>query len=152
MPWQGWLFIGIGIFVIVLFAVIIYWSRRFGARRAHEVVSQFKGKTIHGVTSSANFFGQQSKGAAQARGNGVLVLVDDELYFQMWAPKRELRIPFTALRGVEQVKSFLGKTKFVPLLKVDFENDQGEADAAAWLVKDLPQWKSGLEKIIQGQG
>ena len=152
MPTGAWIGIGVGVFVILLFTMIIIMSRRFGARRAHEVVSQFEGKTIHGVTSNANFFGQQSKGLGQVRGNGVLVLTEDELYFQLWAPKRELKIPYAALRGVEVVKSFLGKTKFKPLLKVDFENDQGEADAAAWLVSNLDQWKSGLEKIVADRG
>jgi len=152
MPTGAWIGIGVGLFVVLLFAVIITMSRRFFARRAHEVVSQFKEKKIHGVTSSANFFGQQSKGMGQVRGNGVLVLTEDELYFQLYAPKRELAISYAALRGVEVVESFLGKTKFRPLLKVDFVNEQGEADAVAWLVSNLDQWKTGLQKIVAGQG
>jgi len=136
----------------VSFFILFVLISRLQKKRAGEVLAKFKGRKIFGVTSSANFFGRQSAGLAQVRGNGVLVLADGELYFEMWTPKKSLSIPFSAIKSVETVRSFLGKTKGRSLLKLDFENDQGEPDAAAWLIGKHKHWKDALEKVIQMEG
>ena len=41
----------------------------------------------------ANFFGEQSRGPAQMRGNGGLVLLEDRLVFHMLVPDRTITIP-----------------------------------------------------------
>ena len=137
---------------IVLFFGLFGLIFRLQKKRAGEVLARFKGRKVFGVTSGANFFGRQSAGMAQVRGNGVLVLAEGELYFEMLAPKKSLSIPFTALRSVETVRSFLGKTRGRSLLKVDFENDQGEPDAAAWLIGKHKHWKDALQKVIEMEG
>ncbi len=69
----------------------------------------------------------------------------------MWVPKRELHIPISCISEVETPKSHLKKTKFIPLLKVKFKNDSGQADSAAWLVKNLSRWKEAIEKLLQNR-
>ena len=50
-------------------------------KRTQEIEEMFLGKNVILMSKGANFFGQQSKGAAkQIRGNGVLILTDKELY------------------------------------------------------------------------
>jgi hypothetical protein len=66
----------------------------------------------------------------------------------MWTPKKELKVPIMAIKSVENPKSFHGKSAFRKLLKVTFENDQGDMDAAAWYVKDLDSWTRELERLI----
>ncbi|MCK4994108.1 MAG: hypothetical protein KAS13_03570 [Candidatus Omnitrophica bacterium] len=83
---------------------------------------------------------------AQIRGNGILVLAEGVLYFKMWAPAKELSIPFTSITGVETPKFFLGKSKMRPLLKVNFKNKDGNDDAA-WLLANMPHWQPAIEKI-----
>ncbi|MFH1093530.1 MAG: hypothetical protein V1739_05165 [Candidatus Omnitrophota bacterium] len=117
-------------------------------KRATEVLDKFKDKKVYGQTSNANFFGQESLGAAKVRGNGVLVLAEGVLYFEMWVPGRELSIPFSSITGVETPKVFLGKTKGKALLKVCFKNQSGNADSAAWLLNNLTHWQSAIEKIV----
>ncbi len=90
-----------------------------------------------------------SLGMAQMRGNGVLVLTDDELFFQMWAPKRELNISIGNITAVETPRTFLGKTKFKALLKIVFKDEKNQSDSAAWLVGNLSDWKTSIEKIIK---
>jgi len=124
---------------------------RLQHRRKQEVLRKFKGRKIYGVTSGANFFGVESEGWGQVRGNGVLLLADSELYFEMWVPSKKLSIPFSALRGAEVTMSHLAKTKARPLLKVHYLNAAGAEDSAAWLVNHLPQWTSAIEKIISLQ-
>ena len=67
------------------------FSERIGKRfehRINEVMEKFKDETVLGAFGSANFFGQESLGLGQVRGNGVLVLTEKELYFEMWSPKK----------------------------------------------------------------
>ncbi|MBN1150391.1 hypothetical protein JXA84_04115 [candidate division WOR-3 bacterium] len=100
----------------------------------------------------ANFFGIQSKGLRQIRGNGKLVLDQEFLYFRMLLPKRVIRIPVNAIIKAEESLSHLKKTKAAPLLKVTFQNDEGSIDSAAWLVRDLSSWKIEIQSLIDKKG
>ena len=97
----------------------------------------------------ANFFGQESLTMKQVRGNGVLILTNEELIFEYWFPKRVLRIPLSKIHGLEKTKWHLRKTKGVNLIKVRFTNKEYKEDSAAWWVKDIEQWTQLLESIIQ---
>jgi len=122
--------------------------RKLLQKRINEIMEKFKDKKILAEFSSANFFGQESKGSKQIRGNGVLVLTNKEFFFEMWHPKTILQIPISSIQRVETPKKHLGKTKFRSLLKVIFENDKRETDSAAWLINHLQQWKESIENLI----
>jgi len=92
------------------------------------------------IDRAASFFGQESRGATQMRGNGTLILTDTDLIFEMWVPNREFRIALRSIQSIENPTSFLGKSRFTPLLKVVYINDQGTADSMAWQVTDLSNW------------
>lgn len=111
-------------------------------KRIKEIFEQFKGTNVVISAQNVNYFGQESKGLGQVRGNGSLILTDYELYYEMWAPKRILRIPRKNIQQVENPppKWHLKKTKSRPLLKVHFINDEGKEDSAAWIVPNLDQW------------
>lgn len=115
-------------------------------KRINEILAKFKDKFIIISTNNANFFGQQSLKSFQIRGNGVLVLTKKELYFEIWHPKKILQIPITAIIKIEITKSFLHKSVFRKLLKVVFQNQNGEEDAAAWWVSSLNDWVEMIEK------
>jgi hypothetical protein len=92
----------------------------------------------------ANFFGVESRGKGQVRGNGHLAASSDEIVFVMWVPRRELAIPRDRVTAVERTRSHLGKSVGRELLCVRFTNDAGEPDSAAWLVRDLAAWEAAL--------
>ncbi|MFH1532684.1 MAG: hypothetical protein ABIK09_18310 [Pseudomonadota bacterium] len=98
----------------------------------------------------ANCFGVTSKGMAQIRGNGCLCLGSEQLVFVQWIPRRKLEIPRSMVLNVEQVKSHLGATKGVPLVKVTFTNAAGEEDSVAWVVRDHNRWMNELSAIVAG--
>ena len=116
-------------------------------KRINEIMDNFEGIDIIITLNNANFFGQQSRKSTQVRGNGVLILTAEELYFEMWRPKKVVQIPTSAILNVEITKSFLHKSVFRKLLKVGFQNENGEEDAAAWWVSSLEQWIEELEKV-----
>jgi hypothetical protein len=97
------------------------------------------------IIPNVNYFGQKSKGAGQLRGNGTMLLTDDALVFEMWLLNRDLTIPFSAITGIENPRSFLGKSRFRPLLQVNFTNADGQPDSAAWHVPDV----EGLQRLIE---
>jgi hypothetical protein len=92
------------------------------------------------IDRAASFFGQKSRGVTQMRGNGTLILTDSDLIFEMWVPNTEFRIPLRSIQSLENPTSFLGKSRFTPLLKVVYSNEQGTTDAMAWQVPDLSGW------------
>jgi hypothetical protein len=131
----------IGLVMIVVFAAALWWVRTASRARVQALHERFPNATI----APANFYGQESAGAAQMRGNGTLVLTDTELYFERLWPRREYRISLAAIERVEIPSSYLGKTNFQPLLKVVFRNDAGQLDSMAWLVPDVESLKDRLE-------
>jgi hypothetical protein len=135
-----------GLFAFLEFFFLIWFVRRVGNARYQEAMQRFPGQEIIKVYPAANFFGQQTKGVTQIRGQGVLVLTAEQLFFLMWLPKRVLVVPLSLIEKVEIVDSFLYKTKFRPLLRVDFRNENGTADAAAWLVDGVKEWKEAIKR------
>jgi hypothetical protein len=119
-------------------------------KRTNEILAKFDERDIIISQNNANFFGQQSLKSFQIRGNGVLVLTTKELYFEMWHPKKTLQIPRTSILKIEITKSFLHKSVFRKLLKVIFQNNDGEEDAAAWWVTSLDNGIEKLERVIHG--
>jgi hypothetical protein len=118
-------------------------------KRINEIIDKFNGKNIIISLNIANFFGQQSHKSLQIRGNGVLILTQEELYFEMLHPKKVLQIPTSAIIKVEITKSFLHKSAFKKLLKIMFQNESGEEDAVAWWVSSLDEWIEELQKVKQ---
>ena len=141
----------IGIFIAagaVFFLVLtVFFVRRLEKVRSAEVLSKFEGQELLGCTSNANFFGIESAGLGQVRGNGVLLLTKEELYFEMWIPRKEIRIPVQSIVEVKSVRSHLMKSKGIPLLKVVFTNPKGLRDSCAWAVANLEIWLVALQKL-----
>ena len=120
--------------------------RRKFKKRVEVIFEPFKGVPMTKFAQNVNYFGQETKGLSQVRGNGCLILTDTELFFEMWWPKRMLKIPLHLISGVENPppKWHLKKTKSRPLLKIHFTNEQGNEDSAAWIVPELEDW---IQKI-----
>lgn len=133
------LLVGLGIVFGLVFVVL----RRVAQHRRDAAHQQYP--TARLIDAGALFFGQQSRGVGQMRGNGTLIVTDSVIIFQQWVTGREFRIPFSAIQSIENPSSFLGKWQGVPLLKINFLNDNGEADAIAWRVRDL----SGVQRVIE---
>ena len=123
-------------------------TRKLFKKSIEETLAKFSHENLVHVEDAANFFGQESKGSKQIRGNGVLILTKKEIFFQMWTPRKTLRIPLESIKKIETPKSFLHKSRFKPLLKVSYLNEMGEIDAAAWLVVDLERTTKLLEDLL----
>ncbi len=134
------------IFLVSILAVFVI-LKKLETERVKEVLNKFKEKKIIAISSNANFFGLQSLGLIQVRGNGVLILTNEELYYEMWATKKEISIPVFSIIKIETPMFHLAKTKAMPLLKITFQNKKGELDSIAWLVNNLEEWKNKIEEL-----
>ncbi|HEV3472372.1 MAG TPA: hypothetical protein VG408_04095 [Actinomycetota bacterium] len=105
------------------------------------------GEGIVAAEESANFFGVESRGKLQIRGNGFLAASSSQILFIMWLPRRELTILRNRVSAVERTMSHLGKTIGRQLLRVRFTNDAGQQDSVAWFVRDLQAWESALGTV-----
>ena len=135
-------------FMVASFALLFYMLRRLQKRQAAAVMKRFEGRRLLAISSSANFFGLSSRGLRQLRGNGILALTEDTLFFQLWLSRNCIEIPVKSISGIATPRIFLRKSILRPLLRVDFTSDKGRPDAAAWYVKKLPEWKEALERLM----
>lgn len=141
--------LALAIFLAVLaaaFSVAALWMRKLRAEAAIALREECGTEEVFRV-ADCNFFGLLSSGLAQVRGNGLLALTEAGIRFRMLAPRRALFIPREAVRGVSNPRWFLKKSKAKELLRVDFVNDRGEEDAAAWLVRDLGWWSDAVSAL-----
>lgn len=132
------LVLGLGLFFVVVFGGVFVVLRNVA--RQKEASARQRYPEARQIDRAASFFGQESRGVTQMRGNGTLILTDSDLIFEMWVPNREFRIPLRSIQAIENPTSFLGKSRFTPLLKVVYTNDQGATDSMAWQVRDLSGW------------
>ena len=107
-----------------------------------------KGKDIILKSRGANFFGQESSGIFQMRGNGNLILYESFLFFKQWITKKNISISIENIKAIETPRSHLGKAISRPLLKVIYVNESGQLDSIAWYVNKLDSWVSTLNQMI----
>jgi len=126
---------------LVLAAVLVPVARRAKRQRA-----ELEDELSDGLRRKANArgLGLESRGRGQVRGNGWLMLTDDELRFSQWVPSRETRIPLAAVTTVETKRWWLGKSVGSRLLCVRWRTPDGAEDAMAWEVRDLDGWLADL--------
>ncbi len=130
--------------VFVILKSVFALVRRRLLKRMRE---RFEPDAILRWSVNANFFGLESKGGQQIRGNAALVLTNDELWSCLGAPLRELSIPISDIVGVSLVKSHCGKSVFLDLLRVEFLAEGGR-DAGGWFVRDAAAWKHDIEELL----
>jgi hypothetical protein len=150
-PWQ--ILVGACLAAIAVMAVMLRLIMR-SLRQVlmRRIADSFpEGETILLQDLSANFFGRESAGGMQLRGNGALVLNSKSLDFLMLWPNRRLQIPISAITGTSTVRSHCGKTIGRDLLKVQYITDAGE-DSMAWYVPDVRGWQNQLDTIRMAAG
>ncbi len=117
-------------------------------KRINEIYKKYRNEDILIADDMSNFFGLESAGVWKVRGNGVLLLTKEELFFGMWKPKKDLLIPVKSIVEVTNPKSHMHRSVLKPLLKITFRNDNGESDSAAWYVRKLDDWNEVLRQLL----
>lgn len=129
--------------VALLLVVTVVFIRRVAAR-AEAVMEDVRGGRRPRKLETVRGLGVRSRGRGQVRGTGRLALFDDELVFVQWVPRRETRIPLTAIQAINTPRVFLGKTVGRRLLAVTWRSPEGVEEQAAWEVRNLDAWRAAL--------
>ena len=131
--------VGIGL----LTRLILGWIRSSLIARIH---ARYRPDQILLEEDWANFFGRESVGVLQVRGNGALVLTATDLHFFMLVPKTEICIPLSSIREMTITKQHLYKVTPFDLLKVVYiEKDR--FDSIAWYLPQPAMWKQRIESL-----
>ncbi len=130
---------------VLLGLLLIASGLLFLQRKLESYIKTFKPETLVGVTTRANFIGEQLKGGI--RGNGAFVLTRDAAHVIRALPFKEYVIPLTAITDVSLTSSFNGKTVFAELLCIHYQTDAGP-DAIAIAIRKPEAWKAAIEGVI----
>lgn len=120
-------------------------------KRIKEIHDKYKNENVLIFDDKSNFFGQESLGLGRIRGNGVLLLTKEVLFFGMWRPKKNILIPVESITEINNPKSHMHRSILRPLLKITFKNEKGESDSVAWFVQHLDQWNEILENLVSAE-
>lgn len=142
-------FVAIGMLAsLALIVGLVLLTRKMVAkvtsRNEQLIAREFAGVEIERQSGMANFFGLESKGGAQVRGNGALVVTADRVWFQRLGAGAPIVIPRRDVTAAEVVSAHAGKTVGRPLLKLTFDDEHGGTDAVAWYVPDAEAWAAAL--------
>ena len=150
-----WVFAG-GVaagFAVLMLRWLIRRVRMLSARRIAESIPDAGQILLQ--DSGANFFGLESLGGMQLRGNGGLVLTSGCLHFFMLFPRREMLISLEEIEETSLVRSHCGKSVFRDLLKVTYRVQRGGVrgrESAAWYVRDAAGWNRAIDAARGGGG
>lgn len=142
----GWIVLGVfGALVGIglLTKVILGWIRSSLVARIHAC---YRPEQILLEEYRANFFGKESAGVFQVRGNGALVLTATDLHFFMLVPKTEICIPISSIREMTITKQHLYKVTPFDLLKVVY-TEKDRIDSIAWYLPQPATWKQRIETL-----
>ena len=130
--------------LIVLLTILSLIFRLVQKKMLHVVAQRFKTNEIVLLDLGANFFGLSSKGLKQVRGNGALVMTENQLWFHRAAPSWEISIPLEHIRAFDLRRTHLGKgIAFKSVLYVEFISEIGQ-DSIAWALREPQKWIDAL--------
>ncbi|MHA1413338.1 MAG: hypothetical protein ACTSUX_10070 [Promethearchaeota archaeon] len=125
--------------------------KRLFKKQINNVLDKFDKSKILKVSARANFFGLESKKSRQLRGNGILILTKNELYFSMFLSKKVIEIPISSIKSIETPRSFLKKSYLMRLLKINFIDELGQENSVAWVLENLDEWIEILTKLMKSE-
>ena len=139
----------IGIIIVGIVVIFFVFLKRKQDEVEASFQKRFSGKKIQFMDKYALYVARQSDGYSHFRGNGYLVLTEDELYFERQLDRKIIIIPIGAIVRVERTRRLGGQSPGKMMLKVVFEKQDGEQDAIAWKVKKLDQWIEEISIMVK---
>jgi len=135
----------IGALLVVGFVLLILKMHKIRKGSRETLAKRYSSGDILCHDNFAEYFGMESFKGKQVRGKGVLVLAQNELYFLRLHPRMELCIPLKRIKRCVTPSSFLGRSINKPLLKVEYQDEDGALNAVAWHVGDLKTFETALK-------
>ncbi len=139
---QQWIFIAIAFFGIIGYIAWMRWRDR------KWIETRFGSRPILAMSFGVNFFGNATEPGKPRRSSGFLLLFSDALFYRSRVKKIELEIPATRIAGIYHDRVHKGVDLHQSLVKIDFLNEDGQKDTAAFKVPYPPQWMQAIENAL----
>ena len=143
MPWY------IILFPVVIVIIFFFMLKKKQDEIERNFQKRFAGKKILLMDKYALYVARERDGYSHFRGNGYLVLTNDELFFERQLNKMIVKIPVNSILGVDKTRRLGGQAPGKLMLKVNFKNSDGSEDAIAWKVKELDKWINTISGNIK---
>ncbi len=138
----GWIFLSIVFFAVLAFLVIM---RRIESSR---IERKFNKDEVVITSYGVNYFGLSSEKGRIPRSSGILVLLKDAIYYRARFSKRELLIPGKSIRSLKIVETHKGKPLYQKSIAIDFINNDGTLDTAAFRIPFPAQWLGAIKRYL----
>ena len=136
---QGWLFIAFIFFGIIGYIAFIRWRDR------NWIEKRFGDQKILAMSFGVNYFGRASEPGKPRKSSGFLLLLQDQIFYRSRTARLELSIDGDKIVRVYPDNSIKGYNLHQSVVKIDFINENGDKDAAAFKVPSPPQWIQAIE-------
>ena len=140
-----YLIIGVGVVVIVLLLVRL---KKRQDELAASVERRFRDKHIRMLDRHAFFIALKSDGYSHSRGQGYLVLSDEELYFERLVGRKVVLIPLGAIVNAGKTGRLAGQGVVRNMLHIEFKDENGDLDAMGLVVKELDRWIQEINAAV----
>ncbi len=142
---QQWIYIAVLFLAIFVYIIYIrYRDRQWIAKR-------FGPKQAVALSFGVNYFGRTSEPGKPRKSSGFLILLPDRLFYRSRFSGLELDIPGKKIARVYPGTSIKGVELHQSVMIVDFLNEKGNRDSAAFKVPYPPQWIRMIENIFDKQ-
>ena len=135
------------IFSLLLFGFIAYtaWQRY---RDRQWIARTFPGRPPLVQSFGITCFETTGPAGSAREHKGLLVLFPDRLVFFSRRKKRKIDLPGPAITGVRHDTGLKGEDLGRSLMVVEFTNETGAPDAAAYRVPYPPQWIKAVQSLL----
>ena len=131
---QQWLIIALVFFGIIAYIAWIRWRDR------KWIDNRFGKEKPLAMSFGVNYFGRAGEPGKPRKSSGFLLLLPDRLFYRSRTSRLELNIPGKKIARVYHGTSIKGIALHQSVMKVDFINENGGRDCAAFKVPYPPQW------------
>ena len=118
--------------------------------KANELVDKkFNSNEIILKDGMANNGGISSGGQCQCKGNGILLLTENVLFFIQYccgANEEGLEISLENVINIKTAKSWMGKRNMMDFLVIEYSDNHGNNDSIGIQVRDINSWINKLKE------
>jgi hypothetical protein len=139
---QQWMIIALIFFGIIAYIAFIRWRDR------KWIEKRFSGQKVLAMSFGVNYFGRASEPGKPSRSSGFLLLLPDRIFYRSRTSGLELSIRGENIAHVYPDNSIKGVDLHQSVVKIDFMNENGRQDSAAFKVPYPPQWIHAIENNL----
>jgi hypothetical protein len=149
---EGWVWVVVGSVVAMAIALWLVIAARRSARTGavYQVQRQFHNVKILASCDRVEFRGLDRAWDGQWKGQGILVLTDDCLYFRLDDREMDLSVPISRIERVDLAGEEESAAQRRRQMRVAYRAFDDQPRVATWILKDAKGWKDLILTTMEG--